>query len=505
MSIHWAVLIALLLTSVSHVTASSQTKAEAKFKLKAMSAENNAEQAAYMSSMQAIFKIIDPIYSKKVLEKAPDYSHYRDHVDDWIGDNQVRWKEVKANLDYCDSLLQAGHLGTAIDASIPDVRWELFIMNGPPANELVLPCECRGGSGACTIWTYVWRPTAGGTRGEEASCQSENGEDYPTKIVPADKDGFPLAGPLWPEINCSRFSTENGGADIWFSIWVPGDQFTRTTLDHAQLKMTAELYDSIGASPVCRDSSYVSLQIMRGILQATKREDRHLIMAMGYITFPNVRPGRYKAHLVVSGAPFNDGGRWQEVVIPNEIAISDLLLLEQSAGTGENMHPGIVRGGKGFLYDSPDASYPPGKLLGLYAEATLPGNGDWKYEVSVTLLPLPEVSRPNKSLITVGEAIVISDSLDQPFVNGEWQSPQSQEFLDSLVNAQSSSKSIAVFKKTFESKEAATIIQVSPRLSESLRSGQYMLTLTVSDPERQRYFMTSRRIIRVALARSFRY
>jgi hypothetical protein len=175
--------------------------------------------------------------------------------------------------------------------------------------------------------------------------------------------------------------------------------------------------------------------------------------------------------------------------------------LESSMATGENVLPGIVRGNLGNLYDNPECRLTPKAKFGLYLETTLPSGHGKHYEVWVTLLPMPEVSGRKSTSIKTGRPIVVADSLERPFTNGEWQSSQNQKYLEELTKSETNSKSsktITLLKKKYDApEEGAVSVRVSPRLN-NLKSGQYLLTITITDPERQNYFLSARRVIRVA-------
>ncbi|MCX6831313.1 MAG: hypothetical protein NT028_04155 [candidate division Zixibacteria bacterium] len=451
--------------------------------------------------MYALFQIVDRRYVSKVLEKASDYSHFRDRISDWIKHYPPdRWSNIKNRFDYCNNLMEKGQLGTDIDNADPDIRWQLFIENGAPQDQLTVPGRFNQDDTASTIWILVWPSAGSGQRGLEISCWSKLGQNYPTEIIPRDDEGFPLAYPIWPFVNYSKFPASDGTTDLWFSVWVPGDQFTRLTLDQGQLSMQIDLYDSSKTVLIDSGKEIANLQMMRGILETIDHQERCLIRAMGYIVFPKVKPGRYNARLTILGAPDNEGRDWIEVLIPKDKKISDLLVLEQSMVTGENVLPGILRGDIANLYDNPECRLTPRAKFDLYLETTLPNGHGKHFEVWVTLLPIPEVSGRSSTSITTGKPMVVADSLERPFTKGEWQSSRNQKYLEEMAKSESgskSSKTITLLRKKFDATEERLTIQVAPRLKSNLRSGQYLLTVTITDPERQNYFLSARRVIRI--------
>jgi hypothetical protein len=480
-----------------------QVSAAARLKPRAMSTAMNTEQRAYMSRMYALFEIVSPKYAEKGLQKILDYLRFKRRIDDWIKANPDWWNKVKSNLDYCDSLLKVGELGTDIDAEDPDVRWQLFIEYGTPKDQLTLLGKCGQADTACTVWMLTWPSDSAAKRGLEISCRSTLGLSYPNEIMTSDEKDFPIAYPMWPFVNYAKFPCADGTTDLWFSVWVPGDQFTWLTLDKGQLSMQIDLYDSTKTVLIDSGKQIANLQMMRGILETVASQERRFIRAMGYIGFSTLRPGVYNAHLTVLGAQDNDGESWIEVVVPEEKRISDLLLLEQSMTTGDNVLPGIVRGRLANLYDNPECRLSPRAKFGLYLETTLPSGHGKYFEVWVTLLPIPEVSGWKSTSVKTGKPIVVADSLDRPFTNGEWHSSRNQKLLEEMAKSESdskSSKTITLLRKKFDAPEDRVTIQVAPRLKSNLKSGQYLLTVTITDPERQNYFLSARRVIRIAPA-----
>lgn len=492
------VFIAFLLAGAGIPATHAQSNVDLPLKLSAISEKLSADESTYLKRTYTLLQFVDPKYVKRTIEKAPDFHHFQDRVNDWAKHNPDLWENISTRLEYCDSLRRKGFLGTDIYGHEVDVRWELFIKYGPPANVLTLPCRCDEGSVACSIWTYTWQSDTAGSVGNEVSCQSQHGEDYPTRVINSDASSLPVASPIWPIINVSKFSDKRGATDVWFSIWVRGDQFTRSTLEGARLTIVVELYDSNQTSLVARGTCISDLQIIRGILEATERQDHRLIRAMGYIGFAGIESGDYLAHLKISGAPYNEGEEWLDLSIPADMRISDLLLLDRSAGVGENIESGIIRNLRADQYDNPEAVFSRGTRLNLYAEADLPQENAREYEVRVTLLPLPEVSRPAREMVRIGDAVIVSDSLDRPFAEGQWDTPQRRQILEEMANAEPDAKVITLLRKKFDAEDSSVAIEVATELADNLKSGQYLLSVTVSDPQYQEYFLSTRRIIRVA-------
>jgi hypothetical protein len=498
----WQMLLSIFLVCVGccAVQAQGQTKPEPR--LKALSASHDSTERAYLCNMCALFRIVDPRYLEKVLVKAPDCCHFRERITDWINDDPGRWDVIRTRLDYCADLRKRGRLGTDIDDPALDVRWQLYLENGAPGNELVLPGDCGGSNDTCTVWTLIWPPDSLNQRGLEISCWSGSRRNYPTEIISDESKDFPYAFPIWPFVNYSKFPAADATADLWFSVWVPGDQFTRPTLDSGRLNLRIDLFDSSRTLLIASQSDVSSLQMIRGILEATKRRDRYLIRAMGYLGFTGIKPGKYNAHLMIAGARDNEGENWLKVEIPAESRTSDLLILEPSVATGGNVLPGIVRGGRTMLFDNPECRFAADAELNLYLETTLPKDHGENFQVLATLLPVPEVSGLMQGEVTAGKPIVVADSLDQPFLNGEWQSEQNRKLIEELVAFKSHprTKAVTVLKEQFEATPGVIAVKVNPRLESGLKSGKYLLTVTISDPKKQNYFLSARRFIRVAAA-----
>ncbi len=466
--------------------------------LKSLAVATDQEQADYISHNLALFQIVDPGYSKIVLEQAVDFDHFRTGVNEWIENNRERWEQVQTFLEYCRNEEAAGRIGTDIDADNADVRWQLFLTNGPPLNRLTLPCKCEGGRSGCTVWTYAWPSDSINVNGKEISCQSLRGEDYPTMITRNGSGSFPEARPLWPLVQCSRFPTDQGDCELWFSIWVLGNELTRNTLDLAELRIQVDLFDSTQTALVGKAQCTANLQLLRGILEATDFDDRNLVRAMAYLGLAGVSAGTFYARVTVNGAPYNEGDKLIRVDIPEGGKISDLLLLEQSAMENENAASGIIRGKRNDLYDNPEGVYQPGAKLNLYAEVALPSERQERYEVQVSLLKIPDVRRMQRENVRLSEAVVVSDSLDQPFDDGAFGSTTEGVLVDGGQVSESQGRSLNLVTKTFRSNGRRNVVNISSRLSNKLGHGRYMLTLTITDPKSRSYYMTARRVIQIA-------
>ena len=313
---------------------------------------------------------------------------------------------------------------------------------------------------------------------------------------------------MWPFVNYSKFPSADGTTDLWFSIWISGDEFTRLTLDEGILNVWVDLYDSSKTVLLFSGQRVSNLQVIRGVLHSVESQERSLIRAVVYIGFPKIKPGQYNARLTILGASDNEGQSWIEVSVPKDTKISDLLVLEQGTTTGENLLPGIVRGDLANLYDNPECRLISKEKCDLYLETTLPNGHGKHFEVWVTLLPIPEVSGRSSTSITFGKTIVVADSLERPFTKGEWQSSRNQKYLEEMAESESddkSSKTITLLQKKFDASEGRLTIQVAPHLKSNLRSGQYLLTVTITDPERQNYFLSARRVIRIAPSSSIAF
>jgi hypothetical protein len=118
------------------------------------------------------------------------------------------------------------------------------------------------------------------------------------------------------------------------------------------------------------------------------------------------------------------------------------------------------------------------------------------------LLRIPEVSGRKAVVITTGKPVVVADSLNRPFTDGEWQSSRNQKALEEMARLETgskSSKAITLLRKKLHAPDAdAVTVKVAPQLNSDLKSGQYLLTVTMSDPERGSYYLSARRVIRVA-------
>ncbi|MFA6474053.1 MAG: hypothetical protein WCV85_04190 [Patescibacteria group bacterium] len=482
---------ALLILGMTHVCQAQQFHPLQKFGVKSFAVQDSI-QDAYVREMYTLFQILDAKFVKKVLVKMPDLRHFQERVDAWAADHPERWQEVQQTLAACKGAAQSNYFGTSIDAVEPDVRWALFIINGLPSNVLIVPGTCANGHDTCSIWTYIWRSTATMRQGLEIACQSKAGEHYPTRIIPMD-EGFPTAYPMWPFVQVSRFPSPDGSTEAWFTVWVPGNQFTGLTLEAGTLTMRVQLFDSLQANEICADSTTANLQMLRGLLQATQRQDRHLIRAMGCLRLTDIPPGHYHARLTVAGHSLNVGNLWLDILIPVKNHLSDVLILQSSSAMGGNVLPGIVRDSTN-LYNNPEAWFTPGTILPLYAEVKLPDTGT--FEVRATLLRLPDVSNTTPGSIITGQPYVVADSLNQPYPSGMWQQTMP------AVMEQGKDEPTGVKAKTLlREKRTATqmdvTLQLKITLPKKLQTGKYLLSIVVRGTGRQVYYYITRRLIRI--------
>lgn len=454
------------------------------------------DQRAFVSRMYALFEIVSPEYAKKGLSKVSDYPRFRRRIDDWQKANPEWWNETERRLNYCDSLRQIGGLGTDIDDPYPDVRWALILTYGIPEYQIVLPGRCNQKDTSCTVWLLIWPARGSGHKGQEIACWSAEGKGYPAEIIKGTGD-FPLAYPLWPFVNYSQFPNGDGTVDLWFSIWVPGNQFSGPTLDGGQLKMRIDLYESDGITIVQSREDVSNLQIVKGVLEALESQDRSSIRAMGYLSFSGLKPGRYSARLTIIGDRDNSGQNWITVDVRDN-KISDLLILGQNCTSGESGRLGITRSKTRSLYDNPECTLLRKGKIDLYFEARLPEDHSPQFQVSATLLRLPEVVSNRSSAILFGDPIVVADSLGRPFLNGEWHSPRNQKYLDSLAKSGGQTSGVVtLFTESRKASNGMIPISVHTKLGSNIKSGKYMLSVVVNDAEKNNCFLSARRVIRV--------
>ncbi len=485
-----------LIMSSAVVEVRSETAPLAETRVAANFANLSSDEAEYYAETCHLFRIADPQFFKKTLSKAPDLSRFRDCVKAWIKNHESRWTEMRSRLDYCRRLQSTGALATSLTSPQRDVRWDLFLEHGPPVQARVLPLKDRMNA-PCSVWTYTWLAPDSAQTAHASSCKSMPGDAYPSQLITPDRDGFLSALLIEPLVQSSFFPTREGSGELWFSIWVKGDELSRPTLDLARLAIRVELYNQFRSKLIAEQTSFCDLQLLRGVLEASDRASRQYIRAMEYVVFPGVAGGSYQAHVTVCGASANDGDRWLAVDVPGQSRISDLLILHPVPASSHAEQTGIVRSTRGSLYNNPEAVLAPGSSLSLYAEALLPQEYSGSFEVSVTLLAIPAVTRSRKSSIEVGNAIAVADSLNRPLENRAFNSlPQSQ--LDSLLRATTTfGQVIEIYRKRFSSDTADNVIEVSCPLSRNLKTSQYLLTLTITDPNQQRFFLPTRRTIQI--------
>ncbi len=486
----------ILLLLLFLICASTQSLAQMQTQepiLRSLSTVQDTEERAYIQRMYALFLIVDPEYAKREFTMAYDFHEVQTCVNVWARGYKRTWDEIARRLNYCDSLRAKGLLGTTIDDPLPDSRWSLFIQNGIPKNEIIMTGKCKAGKD-CRLWTFIWPSAEDGQKPLEISCWSEFDRNYPTHIVEEDEQGFPLAHPIWPLINCSKFPSDSA-TDVWFSVWVPGDQFTAATLKLRYLRVRVELFDSTKSVFLDSASQVCDLQILRGVLTAASRRDRSQFRAMSYLNLTKLQPGTYNAHLLVKGDAGNEGDDWIKFEIPKDQKISDLLILNKSIATGDNVESGIIRGTKSELYDNPEALLY--RNLSVYFEVTLPERHGMEFVAWLTLQRIPDIVRNNEGTISTSEPVVVEDSLGIPFKDGEWESDRRNKLLEIMNQSKSKSKTKTLLKRKFDSADGVIPVDMSASLESGLKSSKYLLTVTISDPEKKYYFISARRIIRV--------
>ncbi|MFA6909419.1 MAG: hypothetical protein WC289_06130 [Patescibacteria group bacterium] len=432
-----------------------------------------------MSETLALFRIIDPQYAKKILEKMPDYRHVYQRVESWKKKHSEYWNEIERRLDFCDSV----GLGTTIGADEPDVRWELFLRHGPFFQERVSQMYTLSDA-ICSVWIYTWPDEV------EFSCQGKPDGSYPVRIMEPDKEGFLNAKIIWPSINSSEFPVNDSTFDVWIAVWVKGNELTRPTLDGGILTVQVTLCDTM-RHPLRTSSVAPKLQMVRALLEAVDRDSRKFVRAMAYIQFTGVKIGRYTAHIAVAGASANGGDAWTDIDLVYQRRISDLLLLHPVVR--EDSLKGIVRGNTYGLYDNPEAMFRSDDSLHLYAEALISTPGS--YDAEYTVMRIPEITRrSNRGVVTIGEPVVSGDSLGRPFKEGIWSVPN-PEFLEALTKQIHHDKVITLFKRQYQVSGDTLHIVDALRLQQNLKTGMYLLTLKISDLVGHGFFLTTRRLI----------
>lgn len=455
---------------------------------KAWQTAKTAEERAYVTETYTLFRIIEPKYAKEQLEKNIDYRAFEHRVEnEWKPSHFERWNEVTKILDFC----RQERLGTAIDDVDPDSRWELFLRYGKPRYNTPFTILCGGGSDECTSWNFTFDPQQEGEPPPTASCVIRPGMGYPTEILDTEEQSLPVAQPIYPSVTYSRFYDDlaNGAVDLWFSIWYSGDQFTRTTVDHAELTTKVELWDSSNTIRIDDDETTHSIDAIRGTLKAMKGDARAKVKVMRYVHF-RVRPGRYKAHVHVIGADnFNEGGGWYKdpIVVPEQSDMSDLLVLAPNLVQGTEVAGCIQRGSELYLCNNPRGRIPKTRSLELYTEFRLPERSQDidRVVATVTLRPLREITDPNPKPghAQVGQGFV--QHFDgQPFLAG--QSVQDWEKAVKEFFGDVDGREITLMEQTINivDPEKVQNLSLSSELREMVTSkkipaGKYLLTVRI--------------------------
>jgi hypothetical protein len=407
-------------------------------RLKAWQTAKTAEERAYVTETYTLFRIIEPKYVKEQLQRNVDYAAFKHRVEkEWKPSHPERWNEVAQILDFC----RQERLGTAIDDVEPDSRWELFLRYGKPRYNTLFTILCSGGNDECTSWNFTFDPRKEGEPPPTASCVLRPGMSYPTEILDTEEQSFPAARPIYPSVTYSRFYGDlaNGEVDLWFSIWYSGNQFTRATVDHAELTTRIELWDSGKNTLIDEHETTYSFDAVRGVLRAMRGDARAKVRVMRYVHF-RVKPGTYRARVHVIGADkYNEGGGWYEdpIVVPEESDMSDLLVLAQNLVQGTAVARCIQRGNELYLCNNPEGRIPKTGSLDLYTEFRLPARSQVIDQLvsKVTLRPLREITDPNPK---PGDALVgpglVQHFDGQPFLGGrsrqDWERAVKEFFED---------------------------------------------------------------------------
>jgi hypothetical protein len=459
-------------------------------KLTAWQTAETADEKAYVRETYTLFRFMEPKYAKDELRKSADYKAFRRLVEnEWKPAHPDRWNEIVEILEYC----RQERFGTAMDDVEPDSRWELFLRYGKPRFNTPFTIFCGGGDDECTSWNFTFEPRRPGESPPTASCLIKPGMSYPTEILETQEQTLPDALPIYPEVTYSRFYGESTSekVELWFSIWYSGDQFTRSTVDVAELTTTVELWDNSRTTLLDQHTSTYGLDALRGPLKALSIDERAKIRVMRYVRF-GVRPGTYKARVYVKGADhYNEGSIWYDdpIVVPELSDMSDLLVLAQNRVQGAAVAECIQRGGEVYLCNRPQVKVSNAGWLDLYTEFRLPERSQNVEEVTatVTIRRLKEIQERDskQSRAQIGQRYV--EHFDgQPFLAGQsredWEETV-QDFFGGVDDRET-----MLLEQTIRINDPGAVqrLSMSAELRElstgkEIPSGKYLLTVRIED------------------------
>jgi len=443
----------------------------------------NTADSVRMKKMATMFRLTEPEFWRNSLRSTTNLGIFKAYLDHFRSTRPGRWDTLMSRLQYCRSQ----QLGTAIDAERPDVRWELFLNHGPPTAELVTPGGCSRYTGEiCSIWIFSWVPSPEDTNGREVACEADPGGGYPVRILAANENAGCVIGRIYPYVDF--WVLPNWGQaehDLWVGAWIPGNQFSQSTLEEGLFRLELLVYERNGnrrGRLVAQENLTVDLQIVRATLKVVKEE--RSLRAMGYLGC-KLAPGDYRVVLSVFGSRHNNGMVEHDIAVPNNPPLSDLLLIRQIDARG--VSPGIIRNNDS-LYAVPEKELHRGVNILSRLEFILPPDYNHGYHVCASLHRIKGGSIRRTKDVTTGPILYIQDENGNPLYGFVGPSEMSEP---SRISAQG----ITLLDRDYQTSDSIVVFELPLHLT--MPPGQYYLRIEIDDVEQKRTIGSRATLIRI--------
>jgi hypothetical protein len=439
--------------------------------------------SAQIREMAAVFRTTEPRFWRDTLSAALNPDIFWACLEEFRQSRPERWDTLMSRLAYC----REQQLGTPIDAEQPDIRWSLFLQYGPPAAEWITPGEYAGNIGEmCTTWVFTWTPTVADTMEKAAGCIAEPGHGYPVHLLAGSDEVALSRGRIYPYVEF--WVLPNWGQEthnLWVGTWIPGNQFSRPTLDEGLLQLELRVYERDGKhqkTMVAQKYLSTDLQMLRAAVHVAAQ--RRFLRAMGYLEC-ELQPGDYRVVLTVQGARHNDGRVEHDITIPRDPRLSDLLLIRQINAQGVN--PGISRNGVS-LYAVPEKELPQGITVRTRLEFILPPEYDGRYHVCASLHPLARHQLQRTTDVATGPILYIQDENGNPMYGIA--APD-----DMAPDSRQGKKGIILLDEGYHTTDSVVVFELPLELT--MKPGDYFLRIEIGDTNKKRTLGSRSTLIRI--------
>lgn len=357
-------------------------------------------------------EIFDPGFFH-VLRKCRDREEFEAQIDRYRRKDAERWDRFLTNFGYCQYLCQ-----TPVwwPAGKRDIRWEYMLVNGPPAVEWNVVSEPRNGvfkSTPTTVYLYTWPGR------KTAALAADTVGGYPVCCL----ENLAVAEswrPIYPYVEATIFPRRDADAsDLGISIWIPGDQFNRETVERGFVSVG--VYVSRDGHLAAQDSVEARLDLVSAGLGVFV--DPATLGATVYFGFDSLTAGAYQLEVKVTGGRSNSGKSVTDLVLPSLRAnsrTSDVLFLVNNPPHGDVL-PGIRRGDRA-LYGRAMTIFSRGDTVRPYVEFL--SESPEPCSVIVSLVRMPIGGRSARTTVTVGPITSMSeDETGRPWGVQFWKAP----------------------------------------------------------------------------------